>query len=37
MFDYLFLGYRKRLKNWLNVRSFVRIISENNIEKIYGK
>ena len=30
MFDFLFMGYQKRLKNRLNVRSFVRIISENN-------
>ncbi len=32
MFDFLFIGYTKMLKNKLNVRSFVRIISENNIE-----
>jgi hypothetical protein len=30
MFDFLFIGYTKMLKNSLNVRSFVRIISENN-------
>jgi hypothetical protein len=32
MFDFLIMGYQKRLKNRLNVRSFVRIISENNIK-----
>ena len=31
MFDFLFIGYWKRLKNRLNVRSFVRIILNNNI------
>jgi UDP-N-acetyl-D-galactosamine dehydrogenase len=31
MFDFLFMGNTKRLKNRLNVRSFVRIVSENNI------
>ena len=30
MFDLLFIGYQKRLENRLNVRTFVRIISENN-------
>jgi len=36
MFNFLFIGYQKRLKNRLNVRSFVRIILENNIENEYG-
>ena len=33
MFDFLFIDYQKRLKNRLNVRSFVRIISEDKNEK----
>ena len=34
MFDFLFIGNTKRFKNRLNVRSFVRIILENNRRKL---
>ena len=37
MFDFLFIGNTKRLENRLNVRSYVRIISENNIKKSIWK
>ena len=39
MFNFLFIGNTKSLKNRLNVRSFVRIISENNkkINRSYGE
>ena len=32
MFDFLFIGHQKRLKNRLNVRSFVRYFREKHMK-----